>query len=65
MNENPIVWNLERAIEHLRGAHSASKNEKDPVRRVDLCEVLESTNLKLSTIVQGLKKDLEEEREEC
>lgn len=60
MNENPIVWNLERAIEHLRGAYSVSKDENDPVKHTDLREILESVNLTLGAVVQGLK-----EEEEC
>jgi hypothetical protein len=59
-SENPITWNIERAVEHLRGAYAASKNEKDPVRHTDLREILESVNLTLGAVVQRLK-----EEEEC
>ena len=59
--DNSIVWNLDRAVEHLCAAYKLSQTD-DPNRHADLREVLESVNLTLSAVRQAL--DAEEESEE-
>lgn len=53
---NPILWNLERAIEHLRAAHKVSKTD-DPCKHEELRKVLESVNLTLGAVRQALEEE--------
>lgn len=54
---NAITWNIDRAIEHLRGAYEKSKDPDDPVRHADLRDVLEAVNMTLGAVRQSLDEE--------
>ena len=58
--DNSIVWNLDRAVEHLCAAYKLSKTD-DPNRHADLREMLESVNLTLGAVRQALERKENEE----